>query len=88
MFSSTSALRVVLYTPKVLDHISHKLPAKPSWSNPRKQTVNPLALPKKAPDDSQREKRHTDSGGSIIFRANSILDTKSTGGIFELPRLY
>lgn len=80
MFSSTSALRVVPYTPKVPGSITHKLPAKPSWRNAGEQTVNPQVLLKKVPGDGQRGEKHSDVGESLFFPGNSTLDTKATEG--------
>lgn len=83
MFSNTSALRVVQYTPKVSASITHKLPAKPSWNKSAKEPVKPLAASKKSAEDSEREKRRTTASGPMI-RDNPLFDIKTVEGVFNL----
>lgn len=82
MFSNTSALRVVQYTPKVPVGITHKLPAKPTWYDSGKEPVKPSAS-KKVIGDTEQEKRRTAVGG-LMFRNNSLFDVNPAGGMFNL----
>jgi hypothetical protein len=83
MFPNTSALRVVQYTPKVSASITHKLPAKPSWSKYGKEPVNPIAASKRATEDTEQEKRRAAVGG-LMPQNNPLFDVKTTGGMFNL----
>lgn len=82
MFPNMSALRVVQYTPKVPGSITHKLPARPSWSNSGKEPVKLLPASAKVAEDSEREKKPATLSG-LAFRENPLFGAKTAAGVIS-----
>jgi hypothetical protein len=82
MFSSLSTLKVVPYTPKMPSTLTHKLPAKPSWSNSRKEPVKSLPASAETVEESERRKKPATVSG-LMFGENPPFGTKIVLGVFN-----
>jgi hypothetical protein len=57
MFTNMSTLTVLQYTPKVPHSITHKLPAKPCWTDSSKKPVKTLLVSTKATESNDKQEK-------------------------------
>ena len=80
MFTNMSTLTVLQYTPKVSHSITHKLPAKPCWTDSSKKPVKtPLVSTKARESNDEQEKPARDS--KCTARESPTFDTDKAPGM-------
>ena len=78
IFTNMSTLTIREYIPKVRNTITHKLPPKPCWTIPGKESAKPSV--KAAEDNEWRKKPATVS--ELMSQENALFNTEKAHGMF------